>query len=147
MKTVQLLTGVFVMGACLFGCSAEKRLGNRLEGQWQIARYNTNDLGSQRVDLSNIGTIDFNNNQTGRRDVTYGLFQNTFVVNREFRWSNTADYVIFNDAVSDSAKAWIIIENRKARQLWKSTNGSGGVQVLELRKPDQKGFLSGSGNK
>ncbi|MCU0352914.1 MAG: hypothetical protein MUD08_04115 [Cytophagales bacterium] len=130
-----------VLLVLLAGCSAERKLTNRLEGRWEVARYETTNSTAQSVQLSNIGTIEFDKDRSGRRDISYNAFQTRFAVSPRFQWSNTDRYVTIRNASSDSAKAWIVLENRRGYQKWTSTDGSTGVQVLELRKPDQKGVL------
>ena len=130
-----------ILTVLLAGCSAERRLANRLEGRWQVARYESVDNGDRSVQLTNIGTMDFNDNKTGSRDVSYNAFQTRFAVSPRFQWSNTDKYVTIRNASSDSAKAWIVLENRHGFQKWTSTDGATGIQVIELRKPDRKGIL------
>ncbi len=144
---ILLQSAILLSGLIFAGCSAERRLARRLEGEWQVVRYESENQRDQGVKLSNIGSFTFYDRNRGAQDITYSGYQNPFPSSKDFRWSNTADYVTLDNALSRTPKSWIIIENKKSYQKWKSTDGSTGIQVLELRRTGSKepgGFL---GNK
>jgi hypothetical protein len=137
MKT--LIQSAIVLSLLTFwGCSAERKLAKRLEGDWQVVRYESENQRDQGVALSNIGSFTFYDRNRGEQNITYSGYQNSFPSNRDFRWSNTAEYVTLENALSRNPKSWIIVENKKSYQKWKSTDGSTGVQVLELRRTGSK---------
>lgn len=52
----------------------------------------------------------------------------------DFEWTNTDNTVTMRGFDTEFARSWIVIENKKSHQIWKSTDGANGVQTLELRK-------------
>lgn len=148
MKTF-ILSVTFVSLLVLGGCSAERRLAKRLEGDWKVVRYESENQNDQGVKLSNIGNFTFYDRNRGSQNITYSGYQNPFPTNRDFRWTNTAEYVTLENALSRNPKSWIIVENKKSYQKWKSTDGSTGVQVLELRRTGTKepGGIFGNRNR
>lgn len=106
-----------------------------LTGTWSVLRFETTVPGQQGVTLSNIGTMTFNGNGSGEKNLNYNAFGILRDDNLPFSWSqNSKNYVTIESEGSNLSKTWIIIENKKKFQKWKSTDGSGSVQVLELKK-------------
>jgi hypothetical protein len=116
----------------LTACSAEKKLHNRLVGTWEVASFNENSENSN-TNLSNIGTVSFAKDGRGSKELSFRL-RGEQTDNTPFTWSNTATTITVQSDRSQFSKAWIIIQNKKKQQLWKSTNGKGGVQEVLLKK-------------
>lgn len=116
----------------LSACSAEKKLRSRLIGTWNVVSFNENS-GNSQSNLSNIGTVSFMKDGRGTKDLAFrmgGDRTNT----TPFSWQNTGTTVTIQSDQSPFGKAWIVLQNSRKQQMWKSTNGKGGVQELVLRK-------------
>jgi hypothetical protein len=103
-------------------------------GTWKVTKFETISPGEQNVTLQNIGTITFKGNNTGEKELNYqvmGIKRNDV---QPFTWSTSENYITIDSNDSEVAKTWIFIENKKKRQVWKSTDGSKKIQSLELEK-------------
>lgn len=125
-----ILAGAALM---LASCSAQKKLHNRLVGRWNVSNYQDLNQGS-RTNLDNAGSVEFTDNNRGVKDISFKAMQN-YRDNSPFSWDNTASTVTIHGDQSEFAKAWIVTTNKKKKQVWKSTNGRGGVQEVTLTKP------------
>jgi len=107
-------------------------------GVWNIDQYKINDQKGQKVSLKNAGEITLNKNGTGEKNVKYSIFSNDYSDIQPFKWNleETNLTIIGSNPKEDSDfnKTWILITNKNKKQVWKSTDGSTTVQVLELSK-------------
>lgn len=119
-----VITAVF-----LTACSS------RMVGTWTVQRYETTTPGQQGVALSNIGTMQFKNNGSGEKNLNYSVLGITRNDHIPFNWTwNDGKYISIESSGSEFSKTWIIMENKKKFQKWKSTDGTNNIQILELRK-------------
>jgi len=107
---------------------------HRLVGTWDVKKYERKTPGEQGMSVSNIGTITFENNGTGEKDLNYSLLGVSSKDVTPFEWSATEQFVTIEGDDSDLTKTWIYIENDKKYQKWQSTDGANNVQTLELKK-------------
>lgn len=108
---------------------------HRLAGTWKVKRFEVSKPGEPGTSLTNIGTISFSNNGSGEKNINYKVLGVTRVDNSPFKWVwADGKYVTIESKDSDFSKTWIIIENKKKSQKWKSTDGSNLVQTLEIEK-------------
>ena len=107
---------------------------HRLTGTWQIQKYETISPRSQGVSLQNVGTITFDKDGTGQKNLHYTVLGIEKDDSTPFRWSASENFITIEGEDSDLAKTWIYIENKAKIQKWKSTNGKNEVQSLELIK-------------
>ena len=124
-----VLAGALLM---LASCSAQKKLHNRLVGRWNVSNYQDSQQGS-KSNLDNAGSVEFNDDNRGSKDISFRAMQ-SYRDNSPFSWDNTANTVTIHGDQSEFAKAWIVTTNKKKKQVWKSTNGRGGVQEVTLAK-------------
>ncbi len=106
----------------------------RLVGTWNVAKYENVTPGQQSISLTNIGTMTFKANNTGEKKLDYqvlGIQRNDEL---SFKWTGTEKYVTIENGGADFSKTWIILENKKKYQKWKSTDGANHIQVIELKK-------------
>lgn len=108
---------------------------HRLIGSWRVERYETQTIGQQSSVLTNIGTMTFKKNGTGDQNLSYsilGASRNDVI---PFTWDwNDGRYVTIHSDGTIFGKTWIIMENKRKFQRWKSTDGSNNIQTIELRK-------------
>lgn len=107
---------------------------HRLVGTWQVQKYERKTPGEQGMSVSNIGTITFDNNGTGEKNLDYSLLGVSSKDITPFEWSATEQFVTIEGDDSDLTKTWIYIENDRKFQKWQSTDGANNVQTLELKK-------------
>ncbi len=125
-----LLTAIVIL---MCGCSAQRRLQRRITGAWNITRYEILYPSGQREETSNVGTVVFNRNGSGDNDMPI-LTRNLRTVNtRRFSWKATEESVTIISENTYLAKAWIVVENRRNRQVWRSTTNEL-VQTMELQR-------------
>ncbi len=112
----------------LTSCSA------RLIGTWNVERYQRATPGEQGMAVSNIGTITFEKNGNGTKNLDYSLLGVSKEDASPFKWSATEEFITIEGDDSELSKTWIFIENKNDYQKWQSTDGANSVQTLELVK-------------
>jgi competence transcription factor ComK len=126
---------LFIAAICaLFFTSCSQKI----VGTWNIDQYEINDQKGQKAVLKNAGEITLNKNGTGEKNVSYSIFSNDYSDIEPFKWKLEETNLTITGSnpkeESDFNKTWIIITNKNKKQVWKSTDGSTTVQVLELSK-------------
>lgn len=105
---------------------------------WNIDKLEIIRENEKNSAYDNIGTITFNKNGSGNNN--YSIVENDYEDKSEFKWKKYSekDYIVIkNTKDSDDsmlAKSWIIVESKSKEQVWKSTDGKQGVQVLKLSR-------------
>lgn len=126
MKSV--ITLAFIAVLSLTSCS------EKIVGTWNVQKYETVKPGSQNISLNNIGTITFNKNNTGEKSLYYNVLGVETKDDVPFVWTINEPYITIESENSSLSKTWIMIENNRKSQKWKSTDGSNEIQTLELTK-------------
>ena len=106
----------------------------KIVGTWNVQNFETIKPGEQNISLNNIGTITFNKNNTGEKSLYYNVLGVETKDDVPFKWSLNEPYITIESENSSIAKTWILIENNRKSQKWKSTDGSNEIQTLELTK-------------
>ncbi|HRE76965.1 MAG TPA: hypothetical protein PLL09_03980 [Flavobacterium sp.] len=126
MKSIFTLSFVAVL--FLTSCS------EKIVGTWNVQKFETIKPGEQNISLNNIGTITFNKNNTGEKSLYYNVLGVETKDDVPFKWNLNEPYITIESENSSIAKTWILIENNRKSQKWKSTDGSNEIQTLELTK-------------
>ena len=126
MKSIFTLSFVAIL--FLTSCS------EKIVGTWNVQKFETIKPGEQNISLSNIGTITFNKNNTGEKSLYYNVLGVETKDDVPFKWNLNEPYITIESENSTIAKTWILIENNRKSQKWKSTDGSNEIQTLELTK-------------
>ena len=125
MKYVFMAMGLmFFMTSC----------SNKLVGTWQISKYESTRANESDISVSNIGTLTFKKNNTGTKAIQYNIFSNDYKDESPFTWQRTEETVTIESEGSQLSKTWIVTDDGNKEQVWKSTDGSKGVQTLRLKK-------------
>lgn len=124
MKALLIL---FTIGT-LVSCSPQ------IAGTWTVQKYQRVTPGEQGTTLSNIGTMTFNKDNTGTKQLDYTVLGIEQSDSAPFTWSTTENYITIEGDDSEIAKTWIYLETKNKFQKWKSTDGENNVQTLELTK-------------
>jgi len=103
-------------------------------GTWNVQKYERKTPGEEGMSVSNIGSITFNKDNTGVKNLDYSLLGISAKDKTPFEWSATEKFVTIESEDSEIAKTWIYIENKGKFQKWQSTDGNNQVQTLELGK-------------
>jgi len=105
---------------------------------WNIDKYEVINEKGQSTTSNNIGTISFDTDGKGIKDINYNVFQNDYSDKSQFNYELHEDYIIIKSAgeeqESNLNKTWIIVSDKSKKQVWKSTDGQQSVQVLELSR-------------
>lgn len=120
-----LLLGVF---AFFSSCSP------RIVGVWNVESFETVSQGNEAISAKNIGTITFQKDGTGSKDLSFTILGVRKEDKTPFNWSLNDNLLTINGQESDFVKAWIVVDNQKKYQKIKSTDGADQVQIVELRK-------------
>lgn len=135
MKKLTLMILVAVSGI-LLSCSKEKKLANRLEGIWNVDKYEYT-YSNKTVSYANIGTMEFKKDGTGKNNLSYMDSDGTKINDSEsFKWSNTENTVTIignSNSGSGSTQLWTVDDNSRKTQVWKSTYG-GAIATLTMTK-------------
>lgn len=126
MKTIFTLALIAVLS--LTSCS------EKVVGTWNVQKFETIRPGQQNISLNNIGTITFNKNNTGEKNINYDVLGIQTTDNVPFSWRMNETYITIESENSELSKTWIIIESKNKSQKWQSTDGSNEIQTLELTK-------------
>lgn len=119
---------ITIMFLILSACS------NPLIGEWVVKKYETKTLDQQESVFYNLGTITFNNNGEGIKQLNYSILGVQVNDTLPFSWKATDMFVNIDGANTEFDKIWIPTRSKKNEQIWISTDGSGKIQVLELIK-------------
>lgn len=125
---LKIALALTALAASLTSCS------HRLVGTWTVQKYQTVTPGDQGTTLSNIGTMTFDKDRTGKKQLDYKVLGISRNDTAPFEWSATEKFVTIKGENSDLTKTWIYIEDKSKFQKWQSTDGSNNVQTLELIK-------------
>lgn len=110
---------------------------HKLVGTWQVEKYETISNAEQnQVTVNNIGTMTFQSNGKGKKDLKFSVMGVEQTDNAEFEWSATEKLVTIksNNQNSEFSKAWILVSNKRGYQKWEATDGAGKAQFIELKK-------------
>ncbi len=130
-RLVFAATTISMLGAC---ASASKQFSKRLEGNWEIVQYKTEIQQLQRTAFPPYRSITFMKKGRGRVSANNEYSDEKGGQGFDFEWTCTENTVTMRGFDTDFARSWIVVENKKSSQVWKSTDGANGVQTLELRK-------------
>ncbi len=106
----------------------------RLVGTWTVKKYENVSPGEKGVSVQNVGSISFDKDGTGQKEMNYTVLGVEKDDSTPFEWSATENYITIKSEDSDISKTWIYLENKSKSQKWKSTDGKNQVQTLELVK-------------
>ena len=107
----------------------------RIVGTWNVQKFETVKAGEQGTSLGNIGTVQFNKNGTGIKNIHYTVLGVTNSDENPFTWKWTENkFVTIEGKGSEFTKTWIIMTNKKKFQKWKSTDGANQIQTIELKR-------------
>lgn len=120
---------LLLCGLLLPACSDPK-----LVGEWKVSSLEIVKPGQETVQVQHIGTFTFNSDGTGRRNIKYSVLGQPYADTLGFRWSIKDKYLTLEGDSTQIAKVWIMEEDGRFEQRWKSTNGRGQVQTLQLEK-------------
>lgn len=107
---------------------------HRLVGTWTVQKYESMSAGDKGVSVQNVGSISFDKDGTGQKEMNYTVLGMEKDDSTPFKWTATDDYITIESRDSDISKTWIFLENKGKSQKWKSTDGKNQVQTLELAK-------------
>lgn len=110
----------------------------RLVHTWNIDKFEIIKGNGQKTGSDNIGTITFNKDGKGNKDISYTIFESDYSDKTPFKWEKHEDYILLKTTKSEDssklAKAWIVIKDKSKTQVWKSTDGENRVQTLKLSR-------------
>lgn len=106
----------------------------KLIGTWNVEKYQRATPGQQGMTVSNIGTISFEKNGEGTKNLDYSLLGVSKKDAIPFKWEATEEFITIEGDGSELSKTWIFIENKSDYQKWQSTDGANNIQTLELSK-------------
>ncbi len=106
----------------------------RLVGTWTVQKYESESVGNKGISVQNVGSISFDRDGTGQKEMNYKVLGMEKDDSTPFKWSATKNYITIESEDSDISKTWIFLENKNTKQKWKSTDGKNQVQTLELVK-------------
>ena len=123
---------IFLLSAC---ASATKQFSSRLIGSWEIVQYKTEIQDMRRTTaFPPYRSISFMKKGRGHVAANTQYPDEKGGQGFDFEWANTENTVTMRGFDTEFARSWIVVENKKNKQVWKSTDGANGVQTLELRK-------------
>lgn len=110
----------------------------KIVGSWNIDRYEIDNYKGENLSARNAGDIQINKNGTGQKNLSIKFFDRQSGQSESFRWDYKDQilriYDVDSRQSSDFAKSWIVTTNKKKKQVWKSTDGSNSIQIIELSR-------------
>lgn len=110
----------------------------KIVGNWNVDRYEIDNYKGKNLTARNAGEIVLRKNGTGEKNLSIEMFNKDPNETENFRWELKNQILRIYDGSSkqstDFAKSWIIVTNKNNKQVWKSTDGSNSIQVIELSK-------------
>ncbi|MCF1715879.1 hypothetical protein L0U88_14665 [Flavihumibacter sp. RY-1] len=103
-------------------------------GNWNVQRFEVIKQGESGLIISNVGSMEFNRNGTGEKDIQYSILGITKFDNQPFEWVRHGNTVTISGNNTDFAKSWIIVRDKRHFQQWKSTDGANTIQIIELAR-------------
>ncbi len=111
----------------------------KIVGTWNVDRYEVDNYKGQNFTTTNAGEIVMKKNGKGEKNLYYNMFNKEATDLQSFRW-NLQDQILRiydvdseKEKKTDFANSWIVVTNKKNKQVWRSTDGST-VQTIELSK-------------
>ena len=131
MKIKILYLFAILFAGLLFGSCSKQ-----ITGTWIVDKYATVLPGSDKkgVTLSNIGTMTFNEDGSGEKELGYNVLGISRNDTLPFNWEVTKEYITLRGGESALAKSWIIQKSSRVEQIWNSTDGENEIQILKLRR-------------
>lgn len=123
-QTIFTLLVVMLLAAC----------SEKIVGTWNVEKYETMKPGNQNITLTNVGSITFNKDNTGAKNINYQIMGVETLDDFPFTWNINEGYITIESVNSELSKTWIILEDKGKIQKWKSTDGSNQIQTLVLKK-------------
>jgi len=112
-------------------CTLEKQL----IGSWQITSFEEKSVSQESTSATNIGTMTFLNNGSGTNNIKFRVLGEESVTKNAFTWQIGDDIIsLVSEEETPLSKTWIITDSGMKKQVWKSTDNQGNVQILELEK-------------
>lgn len=128
MKKILLLAILIAFTSC----------SKKITYTWNIDKYEIDSENGQNTVSKNIGTITFNKDNTGTKNINYQVLQNDYTDKKPFLWEKSEDNITIKSAKENAAsafdKTWIITVNKQKKQVWKSTDGKNNVQTIILSR-------------
>ncbi|MGC8751409.1 lipocalin family protein [Hydrotalea sp.] len=125
-KIYLVLIAAIALGSCT--------LQQRLTGTWNIVKFQETNISQQNASASNVGTIQFKKDGSGVKSLSYSILGNQTNDQKPFTWTINGNNVTLNSENAQFPKSWIIITNKPKYQVWKTTDGQGNIQKMELKK-------------
>jgi len=130
MKQFNKIYLVFIAAIALGSCTLQQRL----TGTWNIVKFQETNISQQNASASNVGTIQFKKDGSGVKSLSYSILGNQTNDQKPFTWTINGNNVTLNSDNAQFPKSWIIITNKPKYQVWKTTDGQGNIQKMELKK-------------
>jgi ribosomal protein S4E len=131
---------ILVIASAIFltSCNKEKQLSRRLEGVWNLDKIEYTDAedATWSYSLTNAGTIEFNEDKSGKFNYSYTVNGETYKNSESFKWENTEETVIITGSSNsgDKERIFTVDENDRKQQVWSNTESDGDKTIFTLSK-------------
>lgn len=115
-------------------CNPAKQVAKKLSGTWVIAGFEDKKAGAEPFKAISAGTVSFFPDNSGNAVLRFNILGPQTNDTIRFSWSNTENILTLRINQTNETKAWIMMKVRKNYLLFKSTDGAGSVQVMNLKR-------------
>ncbi|MDE3124712.1 MAG: lipocalin family protein [Bacteroidota bacterium] len=129
-QQVKMVSTFLVATLLLSACGLQQRL----TGTWNIVKFQETNISQQNAEASNVGTIQFKKDGSGVKSLSYSILGNQTNDQKPFTWTINGQNITLNSDNAQFPKSWIIVTNKPKYQVWKTTDGQGNIQKMELKK-------------
>jgi hypothetical protein len=119
-------------------CNPVRQTTKRLHGDWQIISFEEQTGMKPGVLTTNIGQIVLNPDKTGKRIFAYSILGLSANDTTHFNWNNTENTILIDNQQEDGSKIWIITNQTKKAQTWKTTDGKSTMQTMKFERIKEK---------
>lgn len=125
---------IVILLVLITGCTQQSRLTSRLSAEWNIAKFEARTFEGSTSSTENAGTLILRSNGKGTQSFTSSIAHAGEQADTDFEWNNRDNTVSIMAEGASVPKIWIVVDSRRSKQLWYSTDSSGNVQIMHLEK-------------
>lgn len=126
-KFIPIITGIISV-LTLTSCS------HRLADTWRVTQYEIQNSNFQTARVTNIGTMSFDNNNRGNKNLEFNFFNTQIRDISPFSWDDSKNFIVIKSDNSDLSRTWKKVQNKSKVQKWVSEDNPGEKRILVLRR-------------
>ena len=107
---------------------------HRLADTWRVTHYEIQNSNFQTARVTNIGTMSFDNNNRGNKNLEFNFFNTQIRDVSPFSWDDSKTFIVIKSDNSDLSRTWKKVKNKSNYQKWVNEDTSDEKRIIILRK-------------